>query len=284
MQETPVYPPRILYEGYRDAAGTLLAVQFSHEAAAGMGADLHLDFAAPCIVADQTTSSFDLAWALDAEQSLPPWASVVCWSQTGGRGQMRRHWHSPPGNLYVSFFLPEQTAELNDLAPLYVSWLIHQALAAMGILTALKWPNDILLRLPGGDEGKFGGLLLEERGGRLLAGLGLNVRSAPPTDVLRIGRAVPAAALPHYTGTPCKFWRELVRHIRAGYAAGPTPGEPDAVRRKITAALAWQGRRIQADEPECTGVLDGLEIDGALRLLTPQGYAVIRSGSIRLAE
>lgn len=47
-------------------------------------------------------SCLDTAAHLAARGWLEPWDSVQVYSQTAGRGQLRRQWHSPVGNLYAA--------------------------------------------------------------------------------------------------------------------------------------------------------------------------------------
>ncbi|MBD5539525.1 MAG: biotin--acetyl-CoA-carboxylase ligase, partial [Desulfovibrio sp.] len=72
--------------------------------------------------------------------------------------------------------------------------LAAEALGALGWPVAIKWPNDLVLETHTGPR-KVAGILLEERGGTLLAGIGVNVASHPPAETLRAGAALEAASL-----------------------------------------------------------------------------------------
>lgn len=260
--------------------GTVLAYPLGLDEAIAMGVDPGGKSFAPIVVAGRSTSTFDVAWHCAAHREFPPWSAVIALTQVSGRGQLRREWVSPPGNLYVSFFLPEDLADMGALASLATGYCIHAALAAMGIRTLLKWPNDLLLQGPHGEEGKFGGLLLEERGGCLLAGLGLNLRSAPEDKGMREGRAVPAAALESYAGTVFGMWLELVSHMRTVYARDIKGAPRDAVREKTERALAWKGRRVRVEDTGATGDLVGVDHDGSLLVQTLSGLIVVSCGSV----
>ena len=139
----------------------------------------------------------------------PLW--VLARWQTAGRGRGGRQWVSPPGNLHLSLlFRPEAAMrrwpELSLLAALVAHKAIARLLAQAGRVDvrerlALKWPNDLLL-----DGRKLGGILLETveaphanaapvpdapaptgNGVRraLVIGWGVNLRHAPPDDVVR---------------------------------------------------------------------------------------------------
>ncbi len=113
-------------------------------------------------------------------------------TQTAGRGRRgRKAWCSPRnGNLYLSVMRVGPVGPVGPGAPSRSAWL---ALTAAGeVVSALvsacglggpgepgefgvKWPNDVYCR-----GAKLGGILVESKGERCVAGLGLNVH--PPAD------------------------------------------------------------------------------------------------------
>ncbi len=239
----------------------------------------------PAFWIESCASTFDSAWELTAQGMLPEWGAVLAGSQSSGRGQSRRLWSSPPGNLYVSFVLPDELSALGDMAPLVVGYLVQQGLAALNIATRLKWPNDILLEpADGGRAGKAGGILLEERQGLMVAGLGLNLRHAPPAESLRRKHAVPAASLAVYGWTPREFWPRLLRPMRAVYAAQVVGRPLGHIREAVEEVLAWKDLSVFVGEAEeeIRGILLGLTEAGHLRLRTGDGeIRVVDSGSLR---
>ena len=260
--------------------GTRLAAALQPEDAALLGASSGRESFAPVFIAGQCTSTFDLAWNFLRKRNLPPWSAVLALGQSRGRGQLRREWVSPPGNLYVSFFLPRQIAELDAMASLATGYCIHAALGRMKIVTRIKWPNDLLLHGPHGAEGKFGGLLLEEREGRLLAGLGLNLLSAPDDYALREGRSVPAMALSACGMTVFDFWLSLAQHMWYVFDRELAGMSLETIRQKVEGALTWMGRRVHAEEAGVSGELAGLNADGSLCLRTVSGMVAVSSGSV----
>ena len=271
--------PILLDRELADDNGAHLAAPLTREDAAFMGAVPENPLPAPMFVAGVCTSTFDLAWELSKKQAMPAWSGVLSLAQTSGRGQLRREWVSPSGNLYVSFFLPEDMGQLGDMASLATGLCIHAALGAVGIATRLKWPNDLLF-VHEGNEGKFGGLLLEERAGRLLAGLGLNLRSAPGDAGMRKSRAVPAVALAGFNGTVFGFWRELAQGLQDAHTRLIDNTPRESIRERIEDALAWKGRWVYAEDSDEKGVITGLDTNGALLLRTGAGIFAVTSGSI----
>lgn len=279
------YAPRIMNAGVRSFDGVELAAPFSDdEARNALGVDSAMKTYAPLFAVGRCVSTFDAAWELAAVHEAPPWSAVIALSQTNGRGQMRREWRSPPGNLYVSFFLPTEAARMNNLLALAVGVLVRNALACEGVEALLKWPNDILA-VVGHGAGKAGGILLEERAGRILAGVGLNLRHAPEFDAMRHGSAIPAVVLPELAGSPCAVWIRLAEHMRRLYETDMRGASLGAIRRLAEDVLAWRGRVVFSDDLKTTGVLAGVNDDGALLLRTASGdNVVVDSGSVFPAD
>jgi BirA family biotin operon repressor/biotin-[acetyl-CoA-carboxylase] ligase len=117
-----------------------------------------------------------------------PRALVVAREQTAGRGRLTRRWESPKGGgIYFSVLFrpslpPSEVHLVNIAAALSVSEAVR---ALLGIETALKWPNDLLLLRPSGEAGeketgeKICGILSESvfRGAVLdycVTGIGIN--------------------------------------------------------------------------------------------------------------
>ena len=196
-----------------------------------------LSVAAPVYLAGRSTSSFNIAWSLAGESFFGDWSSVVCSCQTEGRGQLRRAWHSPRGNLYVSFRLPRDPVFAGDAASLVVGYVVVRALRLLGFPLSLKWPNDIVLD----QTDKVGGILLEERDGVLIAGLGLNLSEVPPDSLLRERRALRAGRLlPHHAGDGSAVW------MRSARQDDDAPFAPFTFWKFLACALIFEYSRTAA--------------------------------------
>ena len=254
---------------------------------------LKLNLPVRTYLAGRSLSSFSVAWALHEDGMLPEWAGVICSCQSEGRGRLRRPWHSPRGNLYVSFRLPDDPLFQGDMASLFTGLLIARAFRAMGFALSLKWPNDLLLD----EKIKVGGILLEERGGVLLAGLGVNLAEAPTADFLRKEAAVPAGLLlPHgecvpggggdyeYL-SPFPLWRRLVSEAILGYEQGIVGKDAGALLAELGGLLAWKQRCVtlrEEGEAPVTGVFLGLGPSGGALLRLGSGEREFFSGSLSL--
>jgi BirA family biotin operon repressor/biotin-[acetyl-CoA-carboxylase] ligase len=245
---------------------------------AGTGLPKGIDMPAACFLAGTCSSAFHLAWRLSRDGLLPMWGSVLASRQETGYGQFRRNWHSPRGNLHVCFRLPAVALFRSDAAAVVLGLLVCGVLRQCGFPLSLKWPNDLLVE----QRAKVGGMLVEERDGIVIAGLGINTAEAPGEELLREGRALPAAALAcpvapgsaeHYCA-PFSLWRILLSGLIAscGVTAGKkTPAECIDETRGL---LAWTGRRVMVDDggpAPITGRILGCGPGGGLRLLLDDG-------------
>ena len=239
-------------------------------------------------LAGQCSSTFDVAWELVALGHLGPWGAVVCSSQRQGRGQMRRLWHSPPGNLYVSFLLPNDPLFKEEAAAVLVGYMLAASLDRMGYGVFLKWPNDLVTAVPA----KVGGLLLEERDGLMVAGLGLNLACAPKADSMRQSQSLPASTLGlcgrEGAGEklfPLPLWLSLVSHAKIVYDLQVTGELFSVLMQRADSFLAMKGREIRLVDAEVDSpcLCVGLGPSGGLVLANREGTAVeIFSGSVFL--
>ncbi len=216
-----------------------------------------------------SVSSLDVGWHLVERDCLFPWGSVLAACQWGGRGQLRRAWTSPAGNIYATLCIPwppGDTALSKDLAAMVTAYAIIRSFEQMGIRPELKWPNDLLL------NGKIGGILIEERQNTLLAGIGINIASAPDTvcpEDLRPARL--SDFLPDKG--PLSVWLELSQGIRHCFIRELAGLDQNAIIARMDSVLAWKGKKVRIVDKENKSnplgapcVLAGLAPTGGLLL------------------
>ncbi len=246
----------------------------------------------PVLVCGPCTSTFDVAWNLMGQNLLPVWGAVLALSQNSGRGQLRRPWHSPPGNVYAALRLPgvpanatQQSEIPPDMLPLLVGVAAAEVLEELEVSVQVKWPNDLLLT-----ESKIGGILIEVRGPReggvdVVVGLGLNLVHAPPQEMLRGPEALPGASLAGVladTG-PLSMWLALHQGIRRVLESFSAMWDDSSARDRIEHRLAWLGREVELrDGPfdKTRGIVLGIDGLGALRLHVQGREQIFRSGSV----
>jgi BirA family biotin operon repressor/biotin-[acetyl-CoA-carboxylase] ligase len=238
---------------------------------------------------NEVTSVFDLAWSTLELDKAPPWTSLLAESQTHGRGRQGRKWVSPVGHVYAAIKLPNQRPFEGTLASVALGFALTQALRDEGVEVGLKWPNDLLTPL-----GKAGGILLENRKGALVAGIGLNLGSSPFPSELRDPLAPPAAAFPARLGSPKELWPRLAKNILIRYNDDFLARDPDWARTFCALAeksLAGLGQVVTIHQPvaeprvsglSLTGRLMGLAPSGALRVEGPDGEISVWSGTLTL--
>ena len=234
----------------------------------------------PLYLCGTVESVLDLAHAFVTEHCLPVWGGVLADSQRAGRGQLRRQWSSPPGNIYAALRLPLTKLFTSSAAPLVVGALLVDAFALQGIRLLLKWPNDLLLYRASGNGarqgcavGKAGGVLLEERAGALIAGIGINVASAPSCEHIRTG-GLSAACLNDLSHIHIRskdallgFWSCLVESFILCYHQWDTL-ENGAWLARAERHLVWKDGQVLLDDGDLhQGKLLGLTASGGVRLL-----------------
>ena len=112
----------------------------------------------------------------DAAASLPFNTCVVAKEQTKARGRMGRKWISLTGNLFFSLVLKNYGIQ-TPLLSFVLSLSVAECLKEFNVM--IKWPNDVLI-----DSKKVSGILLENLGDKVIAGVGINTQQAPFKDVL----------------------------------------------------------------------------------------------------
>lgn len=133
---------------------------------------------------------------------------AVVWAvrQEAGRGRRGRSWHSPEGNLYLSFLVrPNRPLAATGPLALVAALALAEAaepLVPPAVTLSLKWPNDVLAH-----GAKLAGILIEvdrspgEPEPFVVVGCGVNLvhrptgLAYPTTSLVELG-AAPEAVVP----------------------------------------------------------------------------------------
>ena len=200
------------------------------------------------------------------------------WSarQSQGRGRGGREWVSQHGNLFATLLVgvncPIRVAgQLALVAGIVAFDTIAKLIAYEGRSELLlKWPNDVLLA---GE--KVAGMLLENVGSTVenrstvLIGTGINLANHPE-DLPQ-----PAASLAAYgmMVTPADALEVLAATTHDWLTRWGDGNSFPSIRRAWLDRAGPAGRalRVKINDEEREGVYAGLDADGALRLLTPDG-------------
>lgn len=201
--------------------------------------------------------------------------------QTAGRGRRGRAWTDPQGNFSATLALRTDDAPPQLALRSFVAALaLHEALTGLTGLDGafkLKWPNDVLL-----NGGKLSGILLESAGQGVLAiGIGVNLRSAPPTDP---DAAFQPVSLRAETGLDVAQ-EVFLNHLAPAFATWEhrlvTYGfEP--IRNAFLARVARLGEPLIArtNAAELHGIFETIDSSGALVLSTAEGRIVVPAADI----
>jgi len=197
-----------------------------------------------------------------AAAGAPEGLVVAADHQTQGRGRLGRRWDAPPGMALLVSVLLRPAGLPPERSQLVTAAVALAAADACGLVAGftpeLKWPNDLLV----GDR-KLAGVLAERAGDAVVAGIGLNVRAAPPG----------AAAAEEVAGHPVAREDLLVTLLRG---LDRRCGRWDEVAAEYRRRLATVGRRVRVDGPPggpLVGTATGVDPDGRLLVAVGSGAA-----------
>lgn len=212
-----------------------------------------------------STQDFARTEYLTAANGMP--VLVIARSQDAGRGRNDNPWWNPPNAMLASVALAGPELDHVTLAPLVAGMSARDAIASQtGVMTTLKWPNDILL-----GEQKVGGILAERDDVCLVVGCGINLwwPDAPEGAVgLLDDDPGPRAGVDLALAWASRILAAL-NDLPAAFDRSSYIEMCDTIGRNITWTPAGEGRAV------------GISIDGALVVETAQGQQVIRSGAVR---
>lgn len=230
----------------------------------------------------EIASTNDVAAQL-AERGAAEFTVVAADAQTAGRGRHGRVWASPAGaGLYVSIVL-RPPAYVSPLLTLAAGVALSEGIvAATGLDTHVKWPNDVYV-----NDRKLAGILAEagsSAGGvpHVVIGCGINVTPAAyPPDV-----AMRATSIEIELGRPVDrglVLAECLAALAARYADLNGRRSADVLRAWRGRAARTFGRRIEWDGSDAVrvGIAEDVDDTGALLVRTDSGVERLISGEIR---
>lgn len=230
---------------------------------------------------DSLSSTNDEASA-QARRGAAEGLVVLARSQTKGRGRHGRMWVSTPDTgLYFSIVLrPQLDPASLPLITLMAGIAVCDTLLEFGAKADIKWVNDLLV-----GEKKICGILAEAvetpAGLSVVLGIGVNLRRAAISD----DHAEFATSLEEVTNkriTPDEFAECLTRYLTYLYTV--LTDEPERILHE------WQQRstyfsgksvRVRTSTGDFTGITDGLEQNGALRVkLSDNSIVIVQAGDV----
>jgi BirA family biotin operon repressor/biotin-[acetyl-CoA-carboxylase] ligase len=232
--------------------------------------------------------------AVAAARNAAPHGSVYfADEQRAGRGRGSHQWISSAGEgLYVSILLrPQFPPARLPLLPLAAGLAAADAIRTVSSLDVdLRWPNDLLI-----GPRKAGGILVEA---------GANSKSlphrAPPHVVIGIGINVHQRAFPPDLATPAtsldletgrRICRQtllvaLLKSLEQEAIALENPEASKDIVARVENASTWmRGRKVEVHGPQaCAGITAGLDENGFLRVISPEGLVTVQTGGLRAKD
>lgn len=226
------------------------------------------------------STNADLKARLLAGEPLAEGFWLVARRQTAGRGREGRTWFDGAGNFMGSTLVRPGPGDPPAPSLALVAGLaVREAVVAYlpdASAAVLKWPNDLLV---GG--GKIAGMLLEGVEGAIVAGIGVNLATAP----VIAGRATTSLQQAGEVPTPDAFAARLADCFASEVERWRQFGL-DLLLRRWTAAAHPVGTALRVIAPGggiMEGEFAGLDPGGALRLRLADGSArVIHAADVEL--
>jgi BirA family biotin operon repressor/biotin-[acetyl-CoA-carboxylase] ligase len=227
-------------------------------------------------------------------EKAPEGTVFIADEQTAGRGRKGHTWHSErDAGIYCSFLIhpplsPGDTLWLSLLAGVAVQDAVREI---TGLQPDIRWPNDLLL-----DDKKFAGVLTEmsSEGGKVnyaVVGIGINVNHGSfPPDLHTMATSLRLESGREWQRLDlvAALIRALDREYRALLRAMSSPIRTPALRfepimRRVESRSSYAlGKLVEVNEDGgYSGITDGLDPRGFLRVRTDNGLRIVISGSVR---
>ncbi|MCB2051011.1 MAG: biotin--[acetyl-CoA-carboxylase] ligase [Novosphingobium sp.] len=224
------------------------------------------------------STNADLLARFKSGEPIPEGYWLVADRQESGRGRMGRVWAGGAGNFMGSTLIRLNQGDPPPATLSFVAGIaVHEAVAPLldrPDLLVLKWPNDLLL---GG--AKLAGILLEAWQGGVVAGIGVNLASAPAIE----GQETIALGEIGIAPDRDAFAMQLAARFESGLARWRNYGKAALLSRWLQLAHA-EGTPMTVHEPGgavVQGKFAGLDADGALKLRLADGtIRLVHAGDV----
>ena len=219
--------------------------------------------------------------------SLEEGSVLISEEQTRGRGRLGREWISPKGKgIWMSIVLkPELEPERLSRITLIGAASIFKALENIGIVSEIKWPNDILI-----SKKKIAGILTEMSGElnmihHLVMGIGINVNL--DIDDIPEGLRHKASSLKIEENREInrqKLTGNILNEFEKYYIEFKKYGSIDSVIEilKSNSALIGKEVRIISGKKERIGLARDINYKGELLVEFEEGIESIDSGEVSI--
>jgi len=239
------------------------------------------------VVAATGSTNADLAAA--ALDGAAEGLVLVAEAQSAGRGRLDRTWLAPPRAALTLSVLLRPTVPPARLGwlPLLAGVALVEAIGSHAPV-ALKWPNDLLVRLPEGER-KCAGILAEAVPSAVVLGIGLNVSQRadelpPPIDPAAAGPT--SLALAGASVNRGELLISLLSAFSHWYGRWhAVAGDPAAcgLMTAYRSACVTVGRDVTVRLPggaSIQGRAHDIDGDGRLLVTAPDGVRALAAGDV----
>jgi len=214
--------------------------------------------------------------------------------QTAGRGRGNHRWHSEPGTgIYCSVILRPHIRASDALWLSLIAAVASQDAVreVTGHAADIRWPNDLLI-----NDRKFCGILTElsTEGTRVrhaIVGIGINVnQNSFPEELAGLATSLRMETGKQWSRTELvaallksldREYRAFMRAVNGQFHTSSLRFDPILKRVEARSSYA-HGKLVHVDEDGgYSGVTDGLDAQGFLRVRTEKGLRMVISGSVR---
>lgn len=233
-------------------------------------------------VAETGSTNADLLARLAAGEMVREGTWLIADRQISGRGRRGREWFDGRGNFMGSTVIRLSPGEpAASTLSLVAGLALYEAVSTLvppEAQLALKWPNDLLL-----NGAKLSGILLEQAGGAVVAGFGVNLATAPELEDRE------TIALARFGPPPDRdlFAQRLAAHIAEELLRWRTYGLELVIRRWSGVAHP-PGTPLTVSPPgeePLHGFFAGLSSDGNLVLALSGGERrIVHAGDVMLGK
>lgn len=207
--------------------------------------------------------------------TLPGTHICLAETQTAGRAQGKKSWHSPPfQNIYLSIKTPLETLQHITRLPILVALNVLESLKSLELPIMIKWPNDLYA-----NDKKLAGILVETitqgEQAQAIIGIGLNV-NMQNADAL----SNPWASLAELTGKMLDRDMIAIKLIPALLNAAREFSHADNLSERFASYDYLKEKRVVLEGSKQIYPTHGINNEGGLQIETDAGIKTLRQAKI----
>jgi BirA family transcriptional regulator, biotin operon repressor / biotin---[acetyl-CoA-carboxylase] ligase len=240
----------------------------------------------PAILRFDSIDSTNLEAMRQAKAGAPEGLCIIARVQTHGRGRQGRSWVSEKdaGLHFTALLRPSIDMSNWPLITLMSALAVADTLRnACKVNADIKWPNDLIV-----NQQKVAGILCETVDAgpdyAVVVGIGINLYHGSYPETVRS----PASSIEQESGSRPNFENvlgELIDCLARRYnVLQGKDGKEQTLREWLARSSYGKGKHVRVDTGAevLLGITDGLEDDGALRVILEDGeLRVIRAGDVQ---